>query len=136
MKTSNFIVDPERRFCLSFLLFSLPFLSVLRTSHRTHAATSLDARRLLKSGLENIVRDRPAAEEIGRVYLVAHPDEDDLDRLAGGLIDASRDGDSEILKRTIASLRVRDFGNEDITIIDGWVLARVEARICALIHIL
>jgi hypothetical protein len=136
MKITNINFDHERRSCISWVLFSLPFLSAVRFNRGTPAATSLDARQLLKSGLEDIVRDRPVAGQIGSAYLAAHPHENDLDRLAGDFGNSSLEGDSDILKQRISALRVRDFANEDITIIDGWVLARVEARVCALMHIL
>ncbi len=136
MKESPVIVDPERRSFLLWILFSLTFLSGLHTNRRSRAAPGLSACELLESGLEDIVSDRLTAEQIGRLYLAAHSDEKNFDRLAGDLLDASLEGDSKILKQRIAALRVRDFVNEDIAIIDGWVLARVEARICALMHIL
>ena len=136
MKKSTVIVDPERRFILSWILFLLTFSSGLLSNRLTRAATSLSTRQLLESGLEDIVRDRLAAEQIGRLYLAVYSDEENFDRLAGDLLEASQEGDSKILKQRIAALRVRDFANEDIAIIDGWVLARVEARICALMHIL
>jgi len=136
MKNSNDTVDRERRSSLLWILFSFTFLSAFPLNSKAQAATRLGPRRLLKRALEDIIRNRPAAEQIGSIYLAAHPDEEDFDRLAGDLIDSSFEGDSEILRQRISAQRVRDFANEDVTIVDGWVLARVEARVCALMHIL
>lgn len=86
----------------------------------------------LRIGLDSIIADQRAARTIGSLYLGAYPEENDLDRLSGELMEAAAEGDSRIVRRRIQELRVRDFTREDTVVLNGWVLARVEARVCAL----
>jgi hypothetical protein len=99
MKNSNDTVDRERRSSLLWILFSFTFLSALPLNNKAQAATRLSPRRLLRRALEDIVSNRPAAEQIGSIYLAARPDEENFDRLAGDFIDSSYEGDSEILRQ-------------------------------------
>lgn len=136
MKNLKFIDDPERRKFLSWAAASLAFLSALGVSRPNRSAAPLNPPQRLKAGLEVVLGDRQAAREIGRRYFAEHPEENNLEILAGDLMDASWDGNVESLQRRIQELRVRDFANDDLVIMHGWVLARIEARICALMCIL
>jgi hypothetical protein len=79
-------------------------------------------------------RNRAAARAIGRRYLADHPDEADAGRLAHQLF--GKDGAAPVtaadLRRAVDAARSRDFARSDTVVIDGWLLARSEARLCAL----
>ena len=82
-----------------------------------------------------LFRDRPSAERIGRRYLaspMAEPDRNAIlaasPRLERALA-APREQIARQLRRTIAV----DFRRGDVAVVDGWVLAKSEARLCALV---
>lgn len=70
-----------------------------------------------------------AARRIGRRYLAIAPGEADPVRLAATL-PALRDPVAQ--RRALDAARRRDFAAGDTVILDGWILARSEARLCAL----
>jgi len=65
-----------------------------------------------------------SARALGRAYLEAYP-EDEL----AGLVERWPDADREALLRDIHS----DFERADVVWVKGWLLARSEARYCALL---
>jgi hypothetical protein len=86
------------------------------------------------SALLHMLPDRSHAAVIGRAYLASHPEEAGLDavlRHLEGLTDASGD-----VRGAIAARLRRDFEERDTVRLDGWVLARTEARLCALCALL
>lgn len=83
-----------------------------------------------------MIQDHEAAKRIGQIYLTVHPEEGRLDRLTADFLGADRPNDLRGLRQKVTELRVRDFGNEDTTIVNGWLLARVEARLCSLLCLL
>ncbi len=136
MRHSTFSIGPDRRTCLSWVLLSLSLPFTIRSGQRAHATTTPTSLEVLKVGLESVVNDRGSAKDIGQIYLATNPEEGHLDRLAVDFIGSDTLYDPEGLRKKIANLRVRDFKNEDTAIIDGWILARVEARVCALLWLL
>jgi len=75
------------------------------------------------------------ARRVGREYLAQAPDDADPDRLAEILFGDPRTAaamSSAALRAHVARRRARDFETGDTVIVDGWVLARTEARLCAL----
>ena len=88
---------------------------------------------LLTSRLQGIFSDLDAARDVGRHYLALNPEEATLVRLAEGLLTAESLQDGESFAETINALRIRDFENDDTVCVDGWILARIEARVCALV---
>lgn len=80
-------------------------------------------------------RDLPAAVRLGRKYLEIAPAERSEERL-GEMILGAAWGEGNSDARDIATrVRVRrdeDFREGDLVTIDGWFLARTEARLCAL----
>ena len=127
------MVKSRRRIILS-LVFSAPFFSGIwlwRESWSSPAAASL--RPLLKSRLRDVFTDLDAARDVGRHYLAVCPEETRLVRLTEGLLTGEALKNFEAFVERIAELRVRDFENNDTVIVDGWVLARSEARVCALV---
>ena len=135
MQNSNDPVDRNRRHSFLWILYSLTF-SAFPFHKKSQAATDPNLRRSLEAALKDIVKSESTAKQIGADYLATHPDEMDFNRLAGELIEANFEGDSQSLRQRISAQRVRDFANEDVIIVDGWVLARVEVRVCALLYLI
>ncbi|HXR19681.1 MAG TPA: hypothetical protein VN757_07095 [Steroidobacteraceae bacterium] len=102
---------------------------------RAHRATPDE----LAARLRTLLYDRAAARRLGRLYVRQVPAEDDpriLARLTVALPEAQQ-VDAIALDRT--SLRHRldarvrgDFASGTTVQLDGWVLSRTEARLCAL----
>ena len=82
--------------------------------------------------------DPAAARRLGQRYLMTHPDERSAVRLwARELAGARRScGTASGLRRAVAQRRERDLQDGVVAIVDGWVLARTEARVCALLAVL
>jgi hypothetical protein len=76
-----------------------------------------------------------AAMAVGRIYLEMVPEEGSeawlVDKVFGGkgLIRSQR---LPLLEPRVRRLRKQDFVRGDLIEIDGWLLARTEARLCAL----
>jgi hypothetical protein len=79
--------------------------------------------------------DLDAARHVGRRYLAMAPGEADAHCLCREL-GISRPGRHAAMDRStlahLAELRREDFAHGRTVIIDGWLLARAEARLCAL----
>ena len=79
-------------------------------------------------------RDPRAVRAVGRSYLELASNEADRARLSdlifgnAGLPDVSFSS----LQRHIAAARARDHAAGDTIMLDGWILSRTEARLCAL----
>jgi hypothetical protein len=74
--------------------------------------------------------DCAALGRLGEIYLTAQPKErnrKELLRLISGV------GVGSIRGSLIESI-ARDWSEHNVVVVDGWVLARTEARICALLH--
>jgi hypothetical protein len=76
-------------------------------------------------------RDLPALRRLGARYLVAHPAERSRVRLSRLLIPADEGAIPAQLLRGIA----RDWAANHVVVVDGWLLARTEARLCALLQL-
>jgi hypothetical protein len=78
------------------------------------------------------------ARRIGRVYLSAHPDEADEPALVR-LLEAMPGWDRALeasparLGELARSALARDFERGLTVTVDGWILSRTEARLCALV---
>lgn len=84
------------------------------------------------SGPVEIFRDPEAARSIGRRYLAAYPHEAANVRRLAAELEAERPRGPEGLRRALADRRQRDFRDGSVVVVAGWVLARTEARACAL----
>lgn len=90
-----------------------------------------------KTLAEAIFSDLETARRVGMSYLAQAARECDAAVLAAELpagcavAPTSRQAFDE-LRQTIDAQRQRDFAAGDTVIIDGWILARTEARLCAL----
>jgi hypothetical protein len=65
------------------------------------------------------------------MYLVAHPEERSRQLLSRLVIDG---GDGAIPSRLLRAL-ARDWSNHQVAVVDGWLLARTEARLCAVLYL-
>jgi hypothetical protein len=79
-------------------------------------------------------RDPRAVRAVGRHYLAMARDEADRARLSGLVFGAAALPDDSFagLQRHIATRRARDFAAGDTVMLEGWILTRTEARLCAL----
>jgi hypothetical protein len=92
---------------------------------------------LRRAALESLLTDIAGARAIGLRYLAIAPEEADRAALAALLFSGfSEPPGSPIefarLRGTLAEQRDRDFAAGDTVVIGGWIVARTEARLCAL----
>jgi hypothetical protein len=76
--------------------------------------------------------DGAALSRLGAIYLASNPRERNRERLLRLL---SMDGTGCVASRLIEHI-ARDWSEHDVTTVDGWLLARTEARICAALHLM
>jgi hypothetical protein len=84
-----------------------------------------------------IFRDRSAAAAIGDAYLAQHPDDRDAPRLLRRLFGDDLAQATAGIGREDLHVRLRrqlrqDFAEGRTVLVDGWLLAETEARLCAL----
>lgn len=102
------------------------------TTHEACGATS---------ALQGLFADLDGAMAVGRHYLERHPDEASRPWLARNLFGAGSPLEhGELCRgRGAAGLRdrcERDFRSGDLVVVEGWFLARTEARLLALLSLL
>ena len=93
------------------------------------AAALESLRRLFRSGR---LGEPAALGRLGVIYLASHPAERDAGRLSRLILRDSAAPVEAALIESIAS----DWSRHDVTLVDGWVLSRTEARICAAVHLM
>ena len=114
----------RRRLLLSLLFAILP----------TPLAAAVAPRRSLATVLLPHIE---AARLIGQRYLATAPQERSAAFLTRMLFGETPPGGQGLASRAwlvqaIETGRLRDFANGETVILDGWLLARTEARLCAL----
>lgn len=92
------------------------------------------------AGAEQLVRLLPHADSaarLGQRYLDDTPQEADATRLIAliGTVPAVGESDAALRARLQARIR-QDFIDGDTVAVDGWLLSRTEARLCALVHLM
>jgi hypothetical protein len=92
---------------------------------------------LRRAAIESLLSDIAGARAIGLRYLALAPEEADRAALAAALFSGFAEPPASPiefarLRRTLAAQRDRDFAAGDTVVIGGWILARTEARLCAL----
>ncbi len=131
----------RRRFLVlaGFALAALGF-GKLRAAAATPPAT--DAAQALARRIAALPGRRASARAVGRAYLERQPEEAHVERLVASLIgDATSHearcliDDPDALRRAVRARCRRDFADGELVAIGGWLLARSEARICALAHL-
>lgn len=126
----------RRRFCarLGLVLLGAPLAPALLAR-----APAPPEARALAAALARCFPHLESARALGRAYLRAHPSEAGPRRLAA-LLEASLGADAgaqppgRLAERLTARIR-RDFEEERLAIVDGWVLAESEARAFALLSL-
>jgi hypothetical protein len=78
------------------------------------------------------VGDHRTLKRLGAAYLAAHPGERDRARLSKLL---TGEGTMPIRLRLIEKI-ARDWVDHNVCIVEGWVLARSESRLCAALHLM
>ena len=85
----------------------------------------------LRSRGAEFFSDLAALRRLGALYLAAHPEERSHARLSRLLIA----GDDGTIPARLRSAVARDWSNNHVAVVDGWLLARTEARLCAVLHL-
>jgi hypothetical protein len=85
----------------------------------------------LRDRAPGLFSDLTALRWLGAVYLVAHPQERSPALLSRLLI---ADGAGTVPSRLLRAI-ARDWSDHHVTVVDGWLLARTEARLCAILHL-
>jgi hypothetical protein len=85
----------------------------------------------LRYGGTGFFTDLRALKRLGALYLVEHPEEFSRVRLSNLLI-ANFGG---TIPARLSSAVARDWSSNHVAVVDGWLLARTEARLCALLHL-
>ena len=90
----------------------------------------------IKLYLEQMFSDPEAPRSVGRSYLEIYPQEADKRQLMWSILGAKSPQDLDTFRRVLHSRRNQDFHRENFVIVDGWMLSRTEARLCALTRLL
>lgn len=89
----------------------------------------------LASRLAALIPHADSAARIGGRYLALTPAEADAGLLVSSILGKQEHeaaGDA-VLRRVVGENRQRDFIDGNTVSVDGWVLSRTEARLCALV---
>jgi hypothetical protein len=93
----------------------------------------------IAASLPDVLGVPATARRVGEAYLAATPAEANVARLTSGVVgslprmpDLLIDVDAADLRAAIAEVIREDFRTERTVVIDGWILARTEARLYAL----
>lgn len=76
-----------------------------------------------------------AARAVGARYLALYPEEGKAELLDESLFAQGLPANPAALRRHIGAMCRRDFAAGETVIVDGWILARSEARACALVSL-
>lgn len=113
--------------------------AMLCLGHAIPAACLQGAESAVRRGWSgHFVRNLHDARSVGERYLQLRPEERSTATLARELfgtrsLDEVARERPDSLKETILAGRASDFRNGDLVVLDGWVLARTEARFLALV---
>ncbi|HTO82362.1 MAG TPA: hypothetical protein VMQ73_09010 [Methylomirabilota bacterium] len=99
------------------------------------ALAGLIARPAPRAAAGALFRDRPSAERIGRRYLASLTAEPDRNAIlaASPRLDRALAAPVEQTARQLRQAIAVDFRHGDVAVVDGWVLAKSEAHLCALV---
>jgi hypothetical protein len=129
-------IGMHRRDVLKGLSASLGLAGALVCSAAEVTASGVglvEIRRHIRRALTGIFNEELTPRTIGHGYLSLYPEEADIDWLWTTLAGSSAPSRADELTVRLAQLRQRDFECGEIAIVDGWILARTEARTCALL---
>ena len=115
----------RRQFSLTLVGYSLLGWSGLVQSSSVPSATAI---------VTSWFTHYESAVNLGQCYLTMFPEEANYDWLTKiTLPNYPTYSDSRILKQTLKIQRQKDFYEGNTVMLDGWVLSRTEARLCALL---
>lgn len=130
----TFVTRISRRRLLLLLSVALGLAAAPPRSGIWGRATA--PRDCLKHLLEKTLSNPEGARTIGRRFLEANPRAGvDACALADRLV-AERPATSAGLRRVLARYRDEDLRQRKFVVVDGWILPRLEAEVCALAVIL
>jgi hypothetical protein len=98
---------------------------------REHLLPAADLENWLRRYGPGRLGDSVVLGRLGASYLASHPEEREPGRLARLIL---RDSAAPVESGMIESIR-QDWSRHDVTLVEGWVLSRTEARICAAMHL-
>jgi hypothetical protein len=75
--------------------------------------------------------DRPALITLGGAYIATHPGEQTIMALDAAVRRARQDGWPWSTPLDLPTVVAREFAAGEIVLVDGWILSRTEARLCA-----
>jgi hypothetical protein len=115
----------RRQFSLTLVGYSLLGWSGLIQSSSVPSATAI---------VTSLFTHYESAVNLGQRYLTLFPKEANYDWLIRTTLpDEYNQHDSQILKQTLKMQRQKDFYEGNTVMLDGWILSRTEARLCALL---
>ncbi len=124
-----------------FLVVSLGgACAVFLQARRSRTTTAgLPRQDLLRARLSGLLRHTDSARIVGREYLHRYPQEATVPVLLGLIAAEGTGGQAALSKVADAELRAlldhemrRDFSDEKVVQLQGWILSVTEARLCAL----
>jgi hypothetical protein len=120
----------DRRDCLRGVIGAL--LTVWSVSlDRGQPWPRADLEHWLRSVGAHAIGGGALLRRLGAAYLAGHPDERDSAQLTRLLSGARARLEVSSLSQSVA----RDWRAHEVALLDGWLLARTEARVCALLHL-
>lgn len=115
----------RRQFSLTLVGYSLLGWSGLVQSSSVPSTTAM---------VTSLFTHYESAVNLGQCYLTLFPEEANYDWLTKIILpNYSTHSDSRILKQTLKIQRQKDFYEGNTVMLDGWILSRTEARLCALL---
>jgi hypothetical protein len=75
--------------------------------------------------------DFAALRRLGALYLIARPEEGSGAQLSRLLLTRP---EGSVASRLLSAIS-RDWSSHQVVVVDGWLLARTEARLCAFLHL-
>lgn len=104
---------------------------------RPPSSLQADLERVLRGFGAHAMGDATLLRQLGAEYLAMHPQERDMTHLLRALFGAhSGEPIGPRLSNSVFESIGRDWRTHDLALLDGWVLARTEARVCALLHLI
>jgi hypothetical protein len=85
----------------------------------------------LRNGGAGFFPDLTTLRRLGAIYLAAHAEERSRALLSQLLIG----GDDGTIRSRLLRAIARDWSANNVAVVDGWLLARTEARLCAVLHL-
>jgi hypothetical protein len=120
-----------RRDCLRIMIGMIIAAGCL-PALRQLPSLQADLEHWLRSFGASAIGDAASLRRLGAVYLARHPQERDLTHLTRTLLGTHAMPEISDLFESVA----HDWRSHDVALLDGWLLARTEARVCALLHLI